>query len=192
MNRLPLPPAALLLAVLLLLLCPPAVRADEPLLAIRLAGEADAIYQLGQIHQVVFEDDYLNVETPRGTDVYAVADITRIDFLWTAGARDPGQAAGLIQALHLFQNQPNPFSQRTQIDFELPSAGKVELKIYGPNGRLLRGLLSRTMDAGPHSVLWDGLDSRGERCPGGVYFYSLTGPGLDESRRMILLPSVKE
>ena len=35
---------------------------------------------------------------------------------------------------------------------------------------------------------WDGRDGRGLSVPSGVYFYNLKAPGIDESRRMILLP----
>ncbi len=93
----------------------------------------------------------------------------------------------MIKAVHLFQNQPNPFSPKTQIRFELPQAGRVELEIYGVNGRLIRTLVNQEHDDGSHLVNWDGLNESGRKVPGGVYFYNLTAPGIKESRRMILL-----
>jgi hypothetical protein len=36
-------------------------------------------------------------------------------------------------------------------------------------------------------VRWDGRDETGRAVASGVYFYSLTAPGVDENRRMILV-----
>ena len=101
---------------------------------------------------------------------------------------DPEKAAALLKTVHLFQNQPNPFSPETRIAFELPQAGKVELGIYSPDGRLVRTLVTGEHAAGRHSIRWDGLNDAGRKVSGGVYFYSLHAPGVEQSRRMILLP----
>ena len=55
-------------------------------------------------------------------------------------------------------------------------------------GRLIRTLVNEDREAGPHTVTWNGLDDSGKRVSGGVYFYSLQAPGVNEGRRMILLP----
>jgi hypothetical protein len=186
-GAIPAPVGLLLLAALLLL---PAARADEPLLAIRMAGGESAIYAVGEIARIGFEGGAtLVVVTTGGAASYATESIVRIEFLWEfSGVAEPEQAAALIKATHLFQNQPNPFSPETRIGFELPRAGEVELRIYSVDGRLVRGLVKDTRQAGRHTVSWDGLDDAGRRLPSGIYFYSLRSPGIEESRRMILLP----
>jgi flagellar hook assembly protein FlgD len=93
-----------------------------------------------------------------------------------------------VKAVHLFQNQPNPFSPETSIAFNLPMAGPVELVIYGVNGRRIRGLVKDTREVGRHTASWDGRDDAGEKVSSGIYFYQLTAAGAAESRRMILLP----
>ncbi len=193
--QLPIPsrlPAALLLPLLLLmlLLLPSGAQADEPHLAVRLSGGDSAVYALGDIERIGFEDqDTLVVVTGSGPESFATETIVRIEFLWTpASAEDPAGAAGLVKALHLFQNQPNPFSPQTRIGFELPGNGSVELSIYAPDGRLVRTLLDGQREAGHHTVRWDGRDDSGRRASGGVYFYILRAPGIEESRQMILLP----
>jgi FlgD Ig-like domain len=167
----------------------PEALADEPMLAIRLTDENSAIYPVSEIEQLGFDgDETLVAVTTTGTDSYATESIQRIDFLFEfAAVDDPTEAATMIKAIHLFQNQPNPFSPNTQIRFELPRAGEAELQIFSPDGRLVRTLVIGERVVGPHTVSWDGLDAKGNRATGGVYFYNLRAPGIKESRRMILL-----
>jgi uncharacterized repeat protein (TIGR01451 family) len=40
-------------------------------------------------------------------------------------------------AIKLHQNQPNPFTGNTLIQFELPASGKIDLVIYNANGKLV-------------------------------------------------------
>ena len=169
---------------------PPTALADDPMLAIRLAGGESAVYAVAQIERLEFESDTaLVVEWAGASQSYPAASIETIEFLWDfSSVDDPHSAAALVKALHLFQNQPNPFSPETRITFELPQAGKVELGIYSPDGRLVRTLVSGERPAGRQEVRWDGLDDAGRKASSGVYFYSLAAPGVEESRRMILLP----
>ncbi len=177
------------LAVLACLTAAPAASADEPALAIRLTGGEIAIYPVGGIEQVLFEADAVIVVTGTGSDSYPAEEIARIDFLWdVASTPTPEAAAQALKAIRLFQNQPNPFSSDTQIAFDLPQAGVAELAIYSPDGRLVRTLSAGERSAGRQAVRWDGLDDAGRRAAGGVYFYTLRAPGVEESRRMILLP----
>ena len=163
--------------------------AEEPMVVIRLVAGGSATYAASEIERIGFEgEETLVVVTAGGSYPYATESIARIDFLWEpTGVEGPADAAPLIDAIHLFQNQPNPFSPQTRIGFEVPEAGRVEVGIYSVQGRLIRTLVDRELATGPHEVVWDGQDQAGKKVPGGVYFYSLRGPGIEESRRMILL-----
>lgn len=182
-------PALVALALLMLLLWPQAVRADEFVLEILQVGGGSSIYALSEIERIGFEGDTLFVVDAAGSDGYAMESIVRIDFEWElTGIESPEDAAVLITAVHLFQNQPNPFSPETRIEFDLPRAGRVELKVYAVRGRLVRTLVEDRRAAGSHSVRWDGRDEAGRKVASGVYFYNLAAPGINESRKMILLP----
>ena len=129
--------------------------------------------------------------TDVGTEAHGLSAIRKIEFFWdpeAAGVEDPNVAAGIMRIAHLFQNRPNPFAPETQIAFDLPDAGQVGLAIYSPDGRLVRELLSEQRGAGRHTVTWDGRDDAGRKVASGTYFYRLRAPGVEESRRMILLP----
>lgn len=60
------------------------------------------------------------------------------------------------------------------IDFSLPSSGKVSLAVYDANGNMVRPLLyGEDMSAGDHRVIWDGLDLHGNPVPAGDYGWCL-------------------
>jgi len=184
--------AGLLLASAAFLLacsCPPSAAAAEPFLAVRLAGGQGRSYALSEIERVTFGTETLEIITTGGTETHALESIVRIDFTldeWT-GIDDPESAADVVKILHLFQNQPNPFSPETRIAYELPQAGRAELRIYAVNGGLVRTLVEAELEAGPHTVEWDGLDESGRAVSSGVYFYMLAAPGVEESRKMLLV-----
>jgi hypothetical protein len=183
--------ALLCFALLLTILTVPRpVFAQVPVLEIRLTGDESAIYLVSDIEWIGFEGaETLVVVTPSGSDYYPASSIIRIEFLWeTSAVEDPKDAARLVKAIHLFQNLPNPFSPQTRIGFDLPLAGEVELGIYSPEGRLVRTLVTGKREAGRHEVYWDGRNDSERKVSSGVYFYQLKAPGIEESRRMILLP----
>jgi hypothetical protein len=178
----------------LLLTCLGAVRparADIPWLTVRLAGGESAVYPVNELKRIGFDGDTLVVVDAGSTSCYGAAAVTRIEFLWSpanSGLNDPRGAAALVTAMHLLQNQPNPFSPETRIAFDLPKAGPVELVVYGVNGRQIRRLVKDTREAGRHSAIWNGRDDAGRKVGSGIYFYQLIAAGVAESRRMILLP----
>lgn len=166
------------------------VGADGPMLAVRLHEGENAIYSLSEIDEAHFDEEgALVIMAQSGSDWYAIESIARIEFLFDfSGATDPRDASVLIDAVHLLQNRPNPILTGTRIAFDLPIAGTTVLSLYDSEGRLLRTLVSEEREAGRHVVTWDGQDEAGRPLPGGAYFYRLRAPGIEESRRMILLP----
>lgn len=82
----------------------------------------------------------------------------------------------------LFQNYPNPFNPTTNIRFQLPEASFTTLKIYDIQGRLIETILHKVLDAGIHSIEFDG-----SKYPSGVYFYELTAGKYKSFKKMILM-----
>jgi len=69
------------------------------------------------------------------------------------------------------RNYPNPFNPQTKIEYSLPRAGHVSIKIYNVKGELVRTLVDANQDAGAHVVVWDGTNDHGASVASGVYFY---------------------
>ncbi len=97
----------------------------------------------------------------------------------------PAPTAG---SFFLAQNYPNPFSMSktsvTNINYVLPSAGYVSLKIYNLLGKEVRTLVNESRPAGKSTAMWDGRDNQGKQLPTGVYVYKLSANGQNFSRRM--------
>jgi hypothetical protein len=87
----------------------------------------------------------------------------------------------------LIGNFPNPFNLSTTIRFSLSSAGLTELTIYTMTGQKVRDLVSRRMEAGVHSAVWDGRDHEGKPVSSGIYISRLKKEGKVETRRMTLV-----
>ncbi|MCA9759375.1 MAG: hypothetical protein KDA27_26515 [Candidatus Eisenbacteria bacterium] len=64
---------------------------------------------------------------------------------------------------------PNPFRNRAELEFRLPSGGVAKLRIYNADGRLVRTFPTRVVATGIASWDWDGLDDGGREVPAGFY-----------------------
>jgi hypothetical protein len=81
----------------------------------------------------------------------------------------------------LYQNFPNPFNPETNIEFNVKETGRVTLKVYDVQGRLVSTLIDRDMSAGQYQV---GFRSR--NLASGIYFYQIKMGDYKASRKMIL------
>ncbi len=84
------------------------------------------------------------------------------------------EESALPHAVKIIGNTPNPFNHSTSITFSLAAPGIAELAVYSAAGQRVRTLVSRTMSAGTHEVVWDGRDDSGRPVSSGVYLSRLT------------------
>jgi hypothetical protein len=87
----------------------------------------------------------------------------------------------------LKMNYPNPFNPSTTIAFNVPATGKASLKIYNAAGQLVRSLIDGKVEAGYHTVVWNGRNDSNELTASGVYFYVLKAGDKTATRKMIML-----
>ncbi len=74
----------------------------------------------------------------------------------------------------LFANFPNPFTGSTRLEFYLRDSSQAVLTIYDVTGTRVIQLLNQWKTAGKHQILWDGLNEKGQKVSGGVYFCHLS------------------
>jgi hypothetical protein len=82
----------------------------------------------------------------------------------------------------LFQSFPNPFNPSATIKFSLPKASYVKLTVYDITGRTVQTLVNGRLEAGTHSVSFDG-----RKLSGGVYVYKLAAENFSDVKRMVLI-----
>ena len=87
----------------------------------------------------------------------------------------------------LGDNYPNPFNPKTHIPFNIPYSDEVNFNIYDINGHIIKNLSYSNFSAGKNSIVWDGVNKRGEKVSSGVYFYSLEYGKFSKTKKMILL-----
>jgi hypothetical protein len=87
----------------------------------------------------------------------------------------------------LQQNFPNPFNPSTEIRFDLPEEGQVELSVFNMQGQKVRTLESGRMTPGYHAIIWNGTNDNGSRVSTGMYFYSIQTNKFQAVRKMLFL-----
>lgn len=92
-----------------------------------------------------------------------------------------------VPQFKLNRNYPNPFNPTTTISFSLATSEKVELTIYNVKGQKVKALCKGTMDAGKHSMLWNGKDNSNNPVSSGIYFYKLKSAGNESTHKMLLM-----
>lgn len=91
------------------------------------------------------------------------------------------------RALSLSAPSPNPVRESCNVSFMLPAEGPVSVAVYDVTGRLVRRLVDRPLEAGPHTVRWDGRDDAGERAASGVYLVRLEHDAGVRSARLAVI-----
>jgi hypothetical protein len=83
---------------------------------------------------------------------------------------------------------PNPMNPTTRIQFTNGTAnGRVTLSIYDVTGRLVKTLVNGNLTAGVHEVVWDGTSDAGRPASNGMYFYRMSSPGFESSRKLVVM-----
>ena len=93
----------------------------------------------------------------------------------------------LPQIYHLYQNYPNPFRFSTSIQYELPVASNVSLKLYNACGQLVRTLVNCHQKTGIYIYNWDGRDDQKRTLPSGVYFYRFETKRFISTKKIVLI-----
>jgi 1,4-alpha-glucan branching enzyme len=88
----------------------------------------------------------------------------------------------VIHNYDLKQNYPNPFNPTSVINYQIPKAGIVKLKVYDILGREVAVLVNDQKPAGEYSVTFNA-----NRLSSGVYFYTIQSGTYTNTKKMILL-----
>ncbi len=86
--------------------------------------------------------------------------------------------------------RPNPFNPATEIAFSLSprgAEGPIRLEVFDPAGRRIALLLNGHLDAGVHSISWNGRADGGSAVRSGIYLARLTTLESAATWKLVLL-----
>ncbi len=136
----------------------------------------------------IFFGDYTHIAAHNGMvrPIWMRLDTTKLS-VWTAiipnipvQVNTKGVAVPTIFSLS--QNYPNPFNPSTNIEYRIPNAEFVTLKVYDVLGREVTTLINEKKSPGTYDVEWNA-----SAFPSGVYFYRLKAGSYIETKKLLLL-----
>ena len=86
------------------------------------------------------------------------------------------------QTYSLSQNYPNPFNPTTTIEFTIPKASQVDLKVYNILGQLVATLVHDQLPAGSHAYTFDATN-----LASGTYIFRISAGDFSSAKKMVLL-----
>ncbi len=135
--------------------------------------------------------DHLGYQVDMQDGDFAAAVLNLAGVPWEGGEVDlvldlvegvDGEASAMPLKYALHQNYPNPFNPSTTVNFDLVDAQQVRLGVYNLLGREVTTLVNEKMEAGYHSVSFNGSD-----LASGVYFYRLETDAFTSMKKMVLV-----
>ncbi len=91
------------------------------------------------------------------------------------------------KSFNVSQNYPNPFNPTTEIQYAIPHAANVSIKIYNMLGQDVKTLVSGEKAAGTYSVQWNGDNDFGAKVSSGAYIYRITAGNNIVTKKMIMM-----
>ena len=87
----------------------------------------------------------------------------------------------------LGQNYPNPFNPTTTIEFSMPQAAGVTVRVYNVLGQVVKTLVNGTLPPGIHRVQWDATDDTGAGVSSGLYIYRMETEAFQATKTLVLM-----
>ena len=99
-----------------------------------------------------------------------------------------GTATGEASAVGGAKGYVNPAKgEKLTIGFKATGPGTIVSKIFDNRGRLVREMSAPTDGSQGGSLQWDGRDSAGNTVSSGVYLIHVEGPGINTTKRTVIL-----
>ncbi|MCX7876853.1 MAG: T9SS type A sorting domain-containing protein [Melioribacteraceae bacterium] len=113
----------------------------------------------------------------------SAAEYATIENKLNKGLTDVKEISNVIPSEYsLSQNYPNPFNPTTNINYSLPKAGYVSLKVYDMLGQVVATLFEGYQNAGSFKVDFDA-----SKLSSGVYVYKLQADNVNISKKLVLM-----
>lgn len=132
--------------------------------------DLDGVYSVGMVIG--------NAEKVGGNRNYTITvDLVEADIT------DAGDTA---PAFAMAGNYPNPFNPSTTFKFSLGGTGQTTLDLFDVTGRKVRTLVNAVLDAGEHTIMWNGRDDSGQALASGTYLAKLRSGDQITTHKLVL------
>jgi len=121
--------------------------------------------------------------TVRSSDCQLVAG--DVEFNGEAQGNVTIDVAGETGASVLTVTGSNPTSSTSNVTIQIPNGGEYTLRVYDVTGNTVATLASGSFAKGTYSYTWDGRSTNGAVVSNGVYFYRLTGNGINATGSVV-------
>ncbi len=96
-------------------------------------------------------------------------------------------AGGIPTGFRLSPGYPNPFNPTMTVEYELPGARHVTVRIFNLTGQEIRTLVDEMKPPGIHKIEWDGLDHRAQEVSTGLYVVRMIAGDFVDSKKIMHL-----
>jgi len=121
-------------------------------------------------------------DTATGGEGGSIGSMAYVDNLNFTGPSDVKQISGLPKDYSLNQNYPNPFNPSTKIEYSIPEASFVQLKVYDILGNEVATLVNEEQSAGSYRA-----DFSGVNLSSGMYIAKLQTGNYTKTIKMTLM-----
>ncbi len=136
------------------------------------------LYGAGDVNQTMY--GYVDYGECYKKDLYT-GDIAGIKAIY-------GTCAGAMAATGPQRKMVSDESANgTAIKFAVPKAGPATVQVYNVMGQMVNMLSDGYLEAGQHSIAWDGRDTGGNRVATGIYFVMVRGADYSSSSKVMLV-----
>lgn len=126
---------------------------------------------------------------PEETPLYAVrlknpSDFTSID-VWSFTIMESVPQRGGVS---IFSNVVNALNRDIcTLEVNMPSDGQLRVIVMTLDGNVIKYLENSRQTQGLHYYYWDGTNNAGNPVSRGMYFVRVVGPGIDETRKVMVI-----
>ncbi len=163
-------------------------------------GQATAVYALGALTLagVTVDDSDHDYNLTNGRLVFQIGnscipDIQTRDVVATFDVVVQEDTASVVSEdilpakFAVYENYPNPFNPSTNIIFDIVEQSQTDVSVWNLLGQKVAVLFSGDLNAGRHSIKFDGHHTNGSLLPSGVYIYRIESGNNVATKKMMLL-----
>ena len=132
----------------------------------------------------------LTIPTLPGADAVTVTStahnrLPAVTYANTVGTH--GEESAGLPAFYLNGVYPNPVTSTASIGFSTQAAGIADIAVFDITGRRVSTIHFGNVEAGIHSITWNGAGAQGRPVPDGLYFVTLTTPAGTRTQSFVML-----